>query len=141
MKKKSNTSTRLNEIMIEQNLKQVDILKKSKPYCKKFNVKLERNDLSQYVSGKIEPGQKKLMVLAETLNVSPAWLMGLDVPKAPRENIILPEGETDLQFLERILKSKGFLNEDEKLSEENFNMLIDFAKANKQFIMKDKDNQ
>ncbi len=141
MEKKSNTSTRLNEIMVEENLKQVDILKKSKPYCKKYNVKLERNDLSQYVSGKIEPGQKKLMVLAEALNVSPAWLMGLDVPKEPRENLILAEGETDLQFLERVLKSKGFLNDDEKLSEENFNFLIDFAKANKQFIMKDKDKQ
>lgn len=139
MEKKTNTSTRLNEIMIEQNLKQVDILKKSKPYCKKYNVKLERNDLSQYVSGKIEPGQKKLMVLAETLNVSPAWLMGLDVPKEPRDNLILSEGETDLQFLERVLKSKGFLDDNEKLTKENFNMLIEFAKANKPFIMKDKD--
>ena len=81
MKRKSNTSIRLKEIMQEKGLKQVDILKQAKPYCKKYDTPLNRNDLSQYISGKIEPGQKKLMILSETLNVSPAWLMGLDVPK------------------------------------------------------------
>lgn len=75
-----NTSVRLKQIMNEQNLKQVDILDRCKPYCEKFDTKLNKNDLSQYVSGKVEPGQKKLTILSMALNVNEAWLMGYDVP-------------------------------------------------------------
>ena len=42
-------------------------------------------------------------------------------------------------MLKETLKKKGFLNENEDLSEENYNRLIDFAKANKSFIMKNED--
>ncbi len=75
-----NTAIRLKQIMTDQNIKQVDILNMCKPFCNKYNVKLGKNDLSQYVNGKVEPGQEKLDVLAEALNVSEAWLMGYDVP-------------------------------------------------------------
>lgn len=78
--KKESTATRLQQIMKERQLRQVDILEKCKPFCKKFDVKLGRNDLSQYVNGKVEPGQDKLTVLGMALNVSEAWLMGFDVP-------------------------------------------------------------
>lgn len=78
--KKQTTSERLKQIMSERNLRQVDILEMCKPYCQKYNIKLGRNDLSQYVTGKVEPGQKKLTVLGMALNVSEAWLMGFDVP-------------------------------------------------------------
>lgn len=79
--KKENTSSRLITLMNERNLRQVDILELCKPFCEKFNVKLGRNDLSQYVSGKVIPGQKKLTVLGLALNVNEAWLMGYDVPR------------------------------------------------------------
>lgn len=78
--KERNTSNRLKEIMAKNGLRQIDILNKAIPFCKKYNVKLGRNDLSQYISGKVEPSQKKLTVLAETLEVNEAWLMGYDVP-------------------------------------------------------------
>lgn len=78
--KKRTTSDRLKQIMTERNLRQVDILEMCKPYCQKYNIKLGRNDLSQYVKGKVEPGQKKLTILGMALNVSEAWLMGFDVP-------------------------------------------------------------
>ena len=66
--------------MTKNGLRQIDILNKAIPFCKKYNVKLGRNDLSQYISGKVEPSQKKLTVLAEALEVNEAWLMGYDVP-------------------------------------------------------------
>lgn len=66
--------------MNERGLKQVDILELAKPYCEKYGVKLNKNDLSQYVNGKNEPGQLKLSILGLALNVSEAWLMGYDVP-------------------------------------------------------------
>lgn len=78
---KVHTSIRLKQIMKEKNLKQVHILQLAKPICTKYGERLEKNDLSQYVSGKTEPGQVKVCILAEALNVSESWLMGLDVPK------------------------------------------------------------
>lgn len=74
------TANRLKKIMSEKGLKQVDVLKAAKPFCEKYNVKLNKSDLSQFVSGKVIPGQWKLTVLGHALNVSEAWLMGYDVP-------------------------------------------------------------
>ena len=68
--------------MKEENLKQVDIIKKASYFSSKYNAKITKTDLSQYVAGKVEPGQAKLFVLASALNVNEAWLMGYDVPKA-----------------------------------------------------------
>lgn len=79
--KKIPTSERLKEIMHEKGLKQIEVVRLAKPLCEKYNVRLGRNDMSQYVAGKVEPGQYKLYILAKTLNVSEAWLMGLEVPK------------------------------------------------------------
>lgn len=77
--KTSSTALRLNEYMQEKGLKQIDIIKRAKPFCIEYGIKLSKSDLSQYVSGKVEPGQNKLYVLARALNVSEAWLMGYDV--------------------------------------------------------------
>lgn len=79
--KKVHTSVRLKEIMDERGLKQADVLRLAEPVLKKYGGKLGKNDLSQYVSGKTEPGQRKLFILGKALNVNPSWLMGLDVPK------------------------------------------------------------
>ena len=78
--KQENTCDRLKKIMSIRGFKQIDVLNKSKFYCNKYNIKLGRNDLSQYLSGKVSPGQTKLTVLALTLDVNEAWLMGFDVP-------------------------------------------------------------
>ena len=41
---KKNTSIRLKEYMQMNNLKQVDILNKAQPYCKKYNIKLTKQE-------------------------------------------------------------------------------------------------
>lgn len=74
------TAERIKYLMDTRNLKQVDILRMAEPYCKMFNIKLGKNDLSQYVNGHSRPMQKKLTILGLALNVSEAWLMGFDVP-------------------------------------------------------------
>lgn len=91
------TSSRLKEIMSKMNLRQVDILDRARPYCDKYGVKLSKSDLSQYVTGKVLPGQEKLTVLGLALNVSEAWLMGYDVPmgrdlSSSREDAVIPAG-------------------------------------------------
>ncbi|MBE6722758.1 MAG: repressor LexA [Ruminococcaceae bacterium] len=80
MEYKATTSERLKQIISERNLKQADILAAAKPYCKQYGIKLNKSDLSQFVNGKVEPGQWKLTILGLALNVSETWLMGLDVP-------------------------------------------------------------
>lgn len=76
---RGSTSERLKQLMSERNLRQVDILEKSKPFQKQLGVKMGRSALSQYVTGKSKPDDKKLYLLSKTLDVSEAWLMGYDV--------------------------------------------------------------
>lgn len=79
--KESNTADRLKLILKEKNMRAIDLVNKCQPLCKKYNIKLGRNDVSQYLSGKFEPSQKKLSLLAEVLNVNEVWLMGYKVNK------------------------------------------------------------
>ena len=58
--KEYSTSQRLKQIMDIKKMRQVDILHAAEPYCKRFDVKLNKNDLSQYVSGKTLPGRTSL---------------------------------------------------------------------------------
>ncbi|EFR42994.1 repressor LexA [Dialister micraerophilus UPII 345-E] len=78
--KKRSTKERLKELMTARRYRQVDIIELCKPYAKKYGVKINKSDISQYVSGKVSPGQDKLFVLGSALNVDEAWLMGYDVP-------------------------------------------------------------
>lgn len=41
---------------------------------------ISKGSLSQYLSGKFNPKQDRLYILAKYLRVSPIWLMGIDVP-------------------------------------------------------------
>ena len=74
--KKKTTAERLREIMGVRGLKQIDILELCAPICEREGIQLRKNDISQYVSGKVTPRQDKLSVLAEALGVSEVWLMG-----------------------------------------------------------------
>lgn len=101
--KNSSTSERLKQIMNERSLRQVDILEAAKPFCEKYGVKLAKNDLSQYVSGKVEPRQEKLTILGLALNVSETWLMGYDVRRErdEKEQLTVPSelSELDSQIM------------------------------------------
>ena len=76
------TAARLKQIMSEQNLRQVDIVRLCQPYCVHYNLRLTKSDLSQFISGKVTPGQWKISILSRALDVNEAWLMGYDVPRA-----------------------------------------------------------
>lgn len=82
---KKTTSERLKEVMQIKRLQQADIYRLCQPLCLQYNVKMERNVISQYVNGKYLPTQKKLTILALALEVNEAWLMGYDVPMEREE--------------------------------------------------------
>lgn len=94
--KRKTTSERLKQIMEERNLKQVDILNLSLPICAKYDIKMNKSDISQYVSGKVEPSQEKLVVLGLALNVTESWLMGFDV--SPHRKDSKTQAEEDFNF-------------------------------------------
>lgn len=98
---KKTTAERLQEIMIKRNLKQADVVRLCQPYAQRLGIKFQKSALSQYISGRNEPNQYKLTVLALALNVNESWLMGYDVPMEREKN-------TDEQMLtdaEKILLS------------------------------------
>lgn len=109
--KKYSTSERLQQVMKARNLRQVDILESAEPYCKKYGVKLEKNALSQYVSGKVEPGQEKLTILGLALGLSEAWLMGYDVPM---ERDITPIANESNGRAREFIELFGLLTEDQQ---------------------------
>ena len=89
------TADRLKQIMRDRNMKQVDILRAVEPFCLKYGVKLGKNALSQYVSGKAEPGSEKLTILGLGLNVSEPWLMGYDVSPARKSSPSIGNAEDE----------------------------------------------
>lgn len=117
---KTNVSNRLKLIMSERDLKQVDILNKTLPLQIKYNVRLAKNDLSQYVNGKVEPNQERIFILAKALDVSEAWLMGFDVP---RERVDKKDNVNELiniyQKLNESRKDNVYNFAEHQLSEQN----------------------
>lgn len=87
---KNTTAARLQQVMSERNLKQVDVISLSKVHQKELGVKLGKSALSQYINGKSTPDQEKLVLLARTLGVSEAWLMGYDVPMTKEQQSTSP---------------------------------------------------
>lgn len=138
---RKNTSIRLKEIMQERNLKQVDILKLANPFSKKYNIKLNKSDISQYISGKSEPGQDKLFILGMALNVNESWLMGFDVPKE-RYNVQTSQYIEHKQVQKEIEKiSDIFTGLDEHISDQKH--IAEYDKLNfkdKKDIAKDLNN-
>lgn len=69
---KSTFSERLNLIIKELGIRQIDL-------CQKTGI--GKSAMSQYLHGSFEPKQQNLHALAEALDVSEAWLMGYEVPR------------------------------------------------------------
>ena len=76
------TSTeRINQIMKEKRLRQIDVLNLAKPYKEKYNIKFSKSHLSQYVNGKSNPDNEKIFLLSKVFGVTEAWLLGYDVSR------------------------------------------------------------
>lgn len=107
------TADRLKQIMEERNLRQVDILNLSLPICAKYDVKMNKSDISQYVSGKVEPSQEKLVVLGMALNVTESWLMGFDVSSERKDTNIQAEKDFDVFYRFSMLneRDKGIVSD------------------------------
>lgn len=108
--KKVKTSDRLKQIMKERNLKQVDIINMSKPHQEKLGITMSKSHLSQYVNDKSNPDNYKLHLLALTLNVGEAWLMGYEDAEKERQT----ENDVDI-----VMKVKSITSSLEKSRQQN----------------------
>lgn len=68
---------RLQRALDMRNMKQIDL-------CNSTGI--PKSAMSQYLKGKFEPKQNRLHKIALALDVSEAWLMGLDVPMSRNYN-------------------------------------------------------
>lgn len=123
-------ANRLSKIMSIRNIKPIDLSNKTG---------IAKSQISHWLAGTYKAKQDSLTILAEFFDVDETWLMGFDVPMKSRKKSLSKEEEQEL--LKDFLTRKGFLDENEEMSEKDFNNLIEFAKANKNFIMRDKGKQ
>lgn len=75
-----NFGTRLQKAMNIRNIKATELSEKAN---------IPKSAISQYLSGLYEAKQKSIFKLAKVLNVSEAWLMGLDVPMEKNSDDLL----------------------------------------------------
>lgn len=79
------------------------------------------------------PSIDKAIDVSIALNIPLNDLIGTDL----RLNDVNGEKEEkDLLYLNSILKTNGFLNENESMTQKDFDNLFNFIKANKDFIIK-----
>lgn len=90
------TSERLKQAISEANIKQVEL-------CERTGI--SKGALSSYLSGRYDPKQNNIYILAHVLNVNPAWLMGYNVPKRELHTRDLPAEPIDLTPEQRELLS------------------------------------
>lgn len=100
-----NFGTRLQKAMDIRNIKATELSEKAN---------IPKSAISQYLSGLYEAKQKSIFKLAKILDVSEAWLMGLDVPMEKKlenknvtnikEEIKKLYGENSINHLENYFK-------------------------------------
>jgi transcriptional regulator with XRE-family HTH domain len=84
---------RIKKTLIIKGMKQSDLCRLTK---------IPKSALSQYISGAYEPKQDRIYLMAQALNVSETWLMGLDVPMERQVKKDSPS-EADLSEGEKML--------------------------------------
>ncbi len=84
---------RFEELMEYFGIDQKDIIKKTG---------IPKSSMSMYVSGKRNPRQDKLSLIADAYGVSETWLMGYDVPmlKSDEKNQLVDAGEAFRDLLD-----------------------------------------
>lgn len=92
---------RLKKGMELRNLRQADIVEKTG---------INKGALSSYLSGRYEPKQNNVFLLAKVLDVNEAWLMGADVPmdRNDYEDQNLLSRDSIFQDIDNLLENAGY---------------------------------
>ena len=105
---------------------------------KKLNV--NQSTISRWENKEMGANVENAYDVSNFFNISIADLVGKDL-RLIDKNITLPKlsKEEEKKVFENVLKKNGFLNDNDEMTEEDFNKLIEFIKTNKQFIIQTKE--
>lgn len=97
----STFNKRIDEALNIRQLKPVDLSKRTG---------ISEATISQYRSGYAKPKQDKLSLISDALDVSPAWLMGLNVPmNIDHVDYVIASEDAGIQFvIENMKKDSSF---------------------------------
>lgn len=127
---------------------QSELARRTVKTCEKYNLQddgqnkikpITQGAIARWEANENSPSIDNIVVLARTFDVSLPDLIGKDLKSSNvRRKIEFTESEKK-EALKQVLKEKGFLNESEEISQEDFDRLIEFAKRNKDFIVDKKE--
>lgn len=87
--------------------------------------------VSKWYVGKTEPDSKTLKKIANYFNITTDYLLGNG------ENIDnIDEEQKEIDVLNKLLIKKGYINENEDLTKEEIELVMDFVTTNKKFLRK-----
>ena len=87
-------SVRLRKALTIRNMRQADLCEKTK---------IPKSAISHYLSGSFVPKQDRAYIIAQALNVNPAWLMGFDAPMEIADVQKISPSEPELTEGEKVL--------------------------------------
>lgn len=98
-------------------------------------VGIDRSTISRIENEEIETTIENALLISKVFNISIVDLISKDLETNASSKLPTTDDE-----YKQILKDKGLMDENDNINEEDFKKLIDFAVANKDFIIKkDKD--
>lgn len=91
-----------------------------------LEVGVSKQAISAYLNGSRKPKKIVAEIIAQHLNVSPAWLLGYDVPKEPPVlvDVVTPESDSDDSVNEFIELFKKLTPEEQKMLIHQINGII-----------------
>lgn len=99
---------------------------------------ISNSSLSEYLSGKYEPKQDKIALIAKALQISPAWLMGFDDDETELTRRDEREIESDLEDMMNSVSSAAYGGDDDIEDMEAFKATIKAAMIQAKKIAKKK---
>lgn len=96
---------------------------------------ITQGSIARWEANENSPSIDNIVVLSKTLKVPLPDLIGKNLKMSNNTNTIYFSETEKKEALTQVLREKGFLNENEEMTQKDFNRLIDFAKRNKEFIM------
>ena len=114
--------------------------------AKKLNT--SRSNVANWENGQNMPSIELLFKCSDIFQCDVMYLAGYQKSRTKQDDGFIPTYDgnenTEKKITEeekfnlfcKVLKEEGFLDENEELTEESFNELLEFAKANKKYIMK-----
>ncbi len=120
-----------------KNLKYIRNQKKISQQELADKIGVDRSTIGYWENGKADPTLLNVQKLSDALNLNIIKLVGIDLSLEENQTNEKKQfsEEEKKEALKQVLKDKGFLNENEEISKDDVDKLIDFAKRNKDYII------